>query len=1816
MITIPGYQVLTQIYESSNSLVYRGIRELDNQSVIFKVLKQDYLTVNELTRYKQEYEITSSLNLEGIVKAYSLEPYQRTLIIIFEDFGGVSLAQLLNEQPLTLLEFLKITIQITEILSAIHRANIIHKDINPSNIVFNPATEQLKLIDFGISTVLSRENPTLKNPNVLEGTLPYMSPEQTGRMNRSLDYRTDFYSLGVTFYELLTNKLPFDTTDALELVHCHIAKQPTPPHQINPNIPQVVSDIVMKLLEKTAEERYQSAWGLKADLEECLIQMQFLGEVLDFTLARQDISDKFQIPQKLYGREREIETLLTSFERVVIGQREREEDEENEDIERGGEENPQFPASNTESKIQNSAHILQSKIEMMLISGYSGIGKSALVAEIYKPITQKRGYFISGKFDQYKRNIPYAAIVDAFQGLVRQLLTESEAQLQQWREKLLATLEPNGQVIIDVIPEVELIIGKQAAVPELTPAEAQNRFNLVFQNFIKVFTNPLHPLVIFLDDLQWADGASLKLIHMLMTSSDSQHLFLIGAYRDNEVSTAHPLMITLKEIKEAEVVVNEIFLKPLELSTVNQLISDTLKFSTDITLSLSRLVLEKTGGNPFFLIEFLKSLYTDGLLNFIPPQSLLSKKSSKEGWEWNLDKIRLASITDNVVELMALKIQKLPSSTQRVLKLAACIGNQFELETLALVDEQSLRETATSLHAAVAEGLILPLGDAYKSIELDVPQSSNNLTVEYKFVHDRIQQAAYSLIPDESRQLMHRQVGQLLLQNTPLDKREEKIFDIVNQLNLGLAFINHQSERNELAQLNLIASKKAKAATAYEPSFKYLLVGLALLEVQHWQTQYELALALYIEAAEVAYLYGNFEEMERLAEVVLQQAKTVLDKVKVYEVRIQAYIAQDKPKEAVSTALTVLKLLEINLPKEPRRFQIAIALWQTKLALVGKPIEDLINLPQMTNPIKLAAMRILCSVISAASFSSPKLFPLIALKALNLSLKYGNTSLSTYAYATYGQILSGVVGNIDAGYQFGQLALALLSQLNARELKAKVLLVVNDFIIHWREHVRETLDPFVEAYKGGLETGDLEFTARSAMVYSYHSYFIGKELTSLEQEIKNYSDIIKQLKQTKFIYMNERYRQVVLNLMGKTENPCRLVGEAYDEEILLPLHIQSNDRNAIFNVYLHKAILCYTFQDYLEAFENIRKAEKYLDNATGLLLVPIYYFYNSLIKLSVLTHSFAFKPKVLLKKVLANQRKLKKWSSYAPMNHLHKFYLVEAEVHHFLGQDTQAMENYDRAISLAKDNGYLNEEALAHELAARFYLAKGKAKIAQVYMQDAYYCYLTWGATAKTKDLAQRYPQLIASSSIRVQGKTTAPLGTRNSSGEVSGEVLDLATVMKASQTIYEDIVLEKLLVNLMKILIENAGAEKGFLILETKGKLLIEAEGVVGSDQVTVLQSIPVENNQFVSATIINYVARTRESVVLNNATQEGKFTNDSYIKKHQPKSILCNPLINQGKLSGIVYLENNLILGAFTPDRIQVLNMLSVQAAISIKNSRFYNQLAELNKAYERFVPRQFLQFLDKESIVDVQLGDQVQQEMSILFADIRAFTSLSETLTPQDNFKFINAYLSRMESVIIENQGFIDKYIGDAIMALFSGEADNAVKAGIAMLHRLTDYNQHRINSGYIPIKIGIGINTGSLMLGTVGGQNRMDGTVISDAVNLASRLETLTKNYGVSLLISHQTLARLQNPMEYNLRFIEQVKVKGKSKAIAVFEVFDGDEPEIKESKLATKACFEEGLFLYHQHAFPEAAQCFEAVLSLNPRDTVAQVYQSRCRLEAV
>ncbi|MEG4496460.1 ATP-binding sensor histidine kinase [Microcoleus sp. F10-C6] len=1510
MINLAGYEITNQIHESNNSLVYRGVRKQDNQPVILKFLKQDYPMPASLVRYKQEYEITRNLNLETVPKTYSLERYQNSLVIIFEDAGGKSLNLWLASHKLTLEEFLATAIKITRALGHLHQHNIIHKDINPSNIIINSTTGLVQIIDFGISTVLNRENPTLKNPNVLEGTLSYISPEQTGRMNRAIDYRTDFYSLGVTFYELLTGQLPCDYNDAMELVHCHIAKQAVPPHEINAEIeiPKTVSDLVVKLLEKTAEKRYQSAWGILADLEECLEQLQAKGTIVDFAIAQKDITDKFHIPQKLYGREREIETLLAAFGRVSNG-----------------------------------------TTEIMLVSGYSGIGKSALVQEVYKPITKASGYFIAGKFDQFQRNVPYAAVVKAFQSLVKQLLTESEMQLTTWKEKLLAAFGNNGQIIIDVIPDVELIVGKQPPVQELGATEAQNRFNLVFQKFIRVFCSVEHPLVIFLDDLQWADSATLKLLQVMMADEETKYLFLLGAYRDNEVNPTHPLIMTLEALQKQGAIINQITLTPLDIEHIAMLIADTVRRDRGSVMPLAELVVGKTQGNPFFVNQFLRTLYEENLLNF---------NLQQRNWDWNISKIEAVGITDNVVELMVGKLRKMPDLTQQVLRLAACVGNSFDLNTLSIVNEKSTVETFKELVPAIQDGLILATSELGVTEE-EIVQSHLVITT-YKFLHDRVQQAAYALIEESSKKTVHLQIGRLLWQNTSTETRTEEIFAIVDHLNLGIEGVGDESERTEIAKLNLTAGQKAKAATAYAAATEYLQVGLKLLVDSSWTHHYELTLSLHEEAAEAAFLRGDFDRMQRFVEIVQNSAQTLLDKVKVYAIQMQAYIGQNRLLEAVDTALQVLKLFGVDFPQEPNPSDIGQAFEETAAILSGTRIEDLVDLPQMTDPYKLAAIRLLSSTFAPAYIAAPALLPLTLCKQVDLSVQYGNASVSPFAYANYGLLLCGVVGDIDSGYQFGQLALNLVSKLNAKEITAKTVVIVNVFTRPWKEHMRKILEPLVSAYSIGLETGDLEFAGFSLMLSSYCAYFTGKELTVLEREMSTYRDAVHKIKQNTALNYIEIFWQATLNMLGKSENPSLLKGEACDEQIKLLLHQQANDKAGVAYLYLNKTLLCYWFENYSEAIENIAIAEKHLEAVVGLPVVPIFHFYDSLVWLAVYANSQKSEQHKILDRVQANQEKMQKWAHHAPMNFLHKFYLVEAQRHRVLGEKVAAMEMYDKAIALAKENQYINEEALAYELAAKFYLSWRKETIAQVYMQNAHYSYQVWGAIAKVKDLEDKYPELLTITSAKtttqtnVNRTTNAPTTTSTN----LGDTLDLATVMKASQAISGEIVLSKLLERLMKIAIENAGAQKGFLILEKAGNWAIEAEGSVKEDEVSVLRSLPLnaeadsgEMPKLASA-IANYVIRTQENVVLNNATQEGQFTRDPYIAATQPKSILCTPLLHQGKLTGILYLENNLTEGAFTTDRLELLKLLSAQIAISIENAQLYNNLQEFNQNLEQLV------------------------------------------------------------------------------------------------------------------------------------------------------------------------------------------------------------------------------------------------------------------------
>lgn len=1515
-ITIPGYQIVETFHEGAKTVIYRGRQETGPLEVVVKTVRAEYPTIEEITRLRHEYKILQPLSIEGVIKPLELKNCQHSLALVLEYFDGLSLEKFITgNERISLINFFKIAINLAQTLGELHLENLIHKDIKPHNILLNPQTQQIKLIDFSIATRLAKENSTGSNLNLLEGTLAYMSPEQTGRMNRSIDYRTDFYSLGVTFYEMLTSKLPFTTQDPMELVHNHIAVKPLPPRKINPKIPHAVSSIVMKLLAKNAEDRYQSAFGLKADLEQCLAQLQTTGFIEDFTPGLRDKSGQFLIPQKLYGRSEEVKTLLNAFERVSQG-----------------------------------------KSEMMLIAGYSGIGKTCVVNEVHKPIVGARGYFTSGKFDQFKRDIPYAALIQALSELIRQLLTETSLGIQQWKSKILEAVGSNGQVIIDVIPEIELIIGSQPEVPQLGPTESQNRFQRVFKQFINVFTKSEHPLVIFLDDLQWGDIASLKLIQLLITDPDSQYLLLLGAYRDNEVNPTHSLILTIDEIQKAGAIVNKIVLQPLNITHVTKLVADTLNESTDLKnpafqknriAALAELVFNKTQGNPFFIMQLLQTLHSEKLLHF----------DFDEGrWLWDIEQIQAIGITDyNVVELVARNIQKLPSQTQEILKLAACIGNQFNLDVLAVINKKSVLTTSDELWDALQAGLILPLGNAYKiplaasgfistasrpEAGIQLASDSQQMTISYKFLHDRVQQAAYSLIPESQKKATHLKIGQLLLQKNLKYVLEENIFDIVNQLNVGLDLITQQSEKDELASLNLTAGKKAKAATAYEASVRYLTVGLELLPDSTWQNNYDLTLNIYVEAAESEYLSTNFERAEMLAETVLRRANSLLDKVKVYELKIQFAIAQNQSIKAIDIGISVVKKLGFTLFPLPSEGNATVQL---------PKLEDLENFPVMTDPYQLAAMRIFMNISAAAVIANPPAFVQIILTMVNMCIERGHSALAAIAYVDYGMIVSALMGDLDGGYYSGKLALRLLEKFDAREIECKVHAPFNGWLRHWKEPARETLTPLQSAIQVGLETGDYEYTSYCIYHYCSHIFWMGEPLESVEQKQAQYLDLLQKIKQEYIISIVKIFHQIALNLQGVALDKCKLIGTSFDEIQMLP-YFQSNKlATPLFLTYFGKAILLYLFKRHQQAIDNAKLAALHAGGETGLMFFVAHNFYYSLALLAGCSDAESPLREEYFLQLEKNQQKMQQWANSAPANYQHKYLLVEAEKARVLGQIWQASELYDRAIKAASENGYIQEEALANELAAEFYLACGKKKVAKTYMTEAYYGYIRWGAVAKVKDLDERYPQLIFRT---VQPEPTDVKVTRSTTSTTGGNslVLDMTTVVKASQALSGEIVLSQLLDKLMKIVIENAGATRGYLLTKSENQWIVSAEGVAEESDVTVYLDTANKSSLNLPLTVINFVERTKKNLVIDNATTDKNFTKDPYIAANYTKSILCLPIIHQRKLNGILYLENDLAIAAFTTERVEVLQLLTAQASISIENARLYAREQEKSRQLEQ--------------------------------------------------------------------------------------------------------------------------------------------------------------------------------------------------------------------------------------------------------------------------
>ncbi|MGD1928073.1 MAG: AAA family ATPase [Leptolyngbyaceae cyanobacterium] len=1499
---LPGYTVVEQLSQGARTEVYRALQR-DQQSVVIKVLHPEPADIQELVQFRNQYALARCLQHPHIVHPLALERHGASYVLVMPDEGLVALNTYRAQHPWGVAEVLDVALQLTDALHYLIQQRVIHKDIKPSNILIHPESGRVQLIDFSIASLLPRERQQLASPTVLEGTLAYLSPEQTGRMNRGIDYRTDFYALGATLFELLTGEPPFDRQDPMELVHCHLARPVTFPAASPSPIPEAVQAIILKLLAKNAEDRYQSALGLQHDLQLCQQQVQTTGDVAAFELAQQDVGDRFLIPEKLYGRQPEVNQLLAAFERVI-----------------------------------------QARSELMLVTGFSGVGKTAIINEVHKPITRQKGYFIQGKFDQFNRNVPFSAFVQAFRSLLGQLLGESDTALQAWRAKILDAVGDRGQVIVEVIPELAAIIGPQPPVPELSGSAAQNRFNGLFGQFVRVFTTKAHPLVIFLDDLQWADAASLTLLKLLMAELDTGYLLVLGAYRDNEVFPAHPLMLALDDIIGRGGVVNRLTLMPLAQADITSLVADTLLCSAEMAAPLAQLVYQKTQGNPFFTTRFLQGLYEEGRLVF---------DSEVGHWQCDLASVRQLALTDNVVEFMVGRLQKLPPTTQAVLMLAACVGNRFDLQTIAIVRGCAPEEIATTLWPALQDNLIMPESETYKFFQQGEPGEirNYNVTVSYRFAHDRIQQAAYNLIPAEQQQAIHLQIGRMLLGDTP--DQQANLFEVVNHWNLSRALLR-PDEQPQLAHLNWLAGRKARATAAYESALAYFQVGLSLLASDAWQTTYQLALDLHAGAVKTAFVCGDYAQMAAWSAIALRQSRTVLDQVKFYDVQIQAQMAQGMPAVAIDIALTALTLLGIPLPESPTPADLQAELRNTKALWAERAVAELIHLPLMTKREKVAAMILLSSIFAPSFIAKPEILPFIACQQIQLSIQFGNCAQSAFGYANYSAILNSVSQDLGASYEFGQLAIQLVEKLEAEDVKARTFNQAAIFSMHGKISLRAAPPVLREGCQSGIDQGDLEFAGYAAYNWSQYSYFSGLNLVELRQGADAYGLLLEQLNQKISLACNQLVHQVALNLLEPSPDPCLLQGRVFDEQQVLARFIDNQVLSGVQYLSLHKIVLHCLFARYDDIVALIDWSEQYLSASTGMISVPVFHFFATLGRLQVYAQQPPDAASPLFHKIQHGLAELRRWASQAPSNFQHKLDLLLAEQHRVQGDRYAAADYYDRAIAGAEANGYGQEAALANELAAEFYLRAHRRPLATVYLQAAYEHYDQWGAQAKTADLEQRYPELLRSrlSSPSSRSPVTAPLAVSTDTTLTAqtppraigladpadiNSTFDFATVLKASQTLSGTIHLEELLHQFTQIILQSSGGDRCALILpSSEGDWQVK---VVATTEQIELRSDPLEAHPQLPLSLIRYVKNRDERVVVNDL-QTALPIVDDYLRQHHPKSVLCLPIQHQGQQIGLLYLSNQHTSEVFTEERLTVLNLLCAQAAISLENARLYEQ------------------------------------------------------------------------------------------------------------------------------------------------------------------------------------------------------------------------------------------------------------------------------------
>ncbi len=1492
------------IYQGNSVISVETLPEYSHPVAIKKPFKRRP-SRRSIRSLEKEYEMTRALNeVPGVRQALGQHTIEDQPALILEFINGETLRERIRQKTLNLLEKLEIAIALTRILGKIHQQDIIHLDLNSKNVLINDKGPTLHIIDLGSAARITGSVHQRVRPDQMLGTLPYISPEQTGRINRAVDERSDLYSLGVVFYELMTGQLPFDSKNALELIHHHIARVPVSPVEVSSEVPEVISAIVLKLLTKNAEERYQSAAGVQADLETCLQRLTPDNTIEGFPVGAADYTSRFHFPQKLYGRESELKELVSAFKSAC-----------------------------------------RKTPEIIFVSGYSGIGKTALVEELQRPVSENHGYFIKGKFDQYLRATPYTAITQAFAELVSRILAEPEKNFKEWREKVESAVGDLGQVLTDVIPALEDLIGAQPKAPHLGGQEAENRFNYVFINFLLTVATEKHPLVLFIDDLQWIDAASLRLLKVIQSDFKQPGLLVIGAFRDNEVDASHPLMGFIVEQEKAGKPARILKLNNLQQPHLETFLADTLRSQKGIQ-ALGTNIYEKTRGNPFFTRRLLFSLYDEDRIRY---------DSEINSWKWDMGDINVAGIADNVADLLAKKIVQLPEETQNILKHAACIGNRFDIATLAMISGLAEKEVLKTLSTSISGQYIFGSDDTYE------------------FVHDQVQQGGYALVAEQDRPRVHLEIGRLLLSNTASEKVAEDIFNIVSHLNAGAVLLGSEPERIELAGLNLMAGQKARHATAYAEGFGYIEHGLALLGPGCWQDDYDLTLALHNEAAELAYLTGHYDKLVDIEGRIHENAHSILDRARIYYIRIHADTDQGKYLEALETGIGALAELGIKIRRKPtpedyRRFQAEFS-----EALAGRSIEELVHLPAMTDRTALAAMEILASDLLNAFIANPQLLLPLAYQGATLSLQKGNGPWSPFFYTVIGVLLCGATDTtptnesaaaVKLASQLQEVTLELLENPKYARSKSKILEAIAGHILPWNEPLKKSLDMSLKSYEAGLEAGDLVFAALGIYQYVLFGLAAGMNLDDFQEMVSAYNQSVKAIGQELMYRRITIGLQAAQNFMIPGSSPHVLKGQHFDEDQWLPDAVATRDFSNLNLLFLNKLRLSFHFDCDDRLIEYAGEAEKYLDSVTGMINVALFRFYDSLSRLRLYDRFSEDEREETIERIASNQLRMRIWSENAPMNFQHKYDLVAAEKARVTGKIGTAMENYEQAIKGAKENEFIHEEALANELYARFWQQRGNDRIAEMYMREACILYHRWGAGAKVSHLENCYPQW-----FKIQTIPRAQPDTPDIAGKVRTTItqpitsiqMDLDSIISASQTLSAETDLEQLLTRMMNLVMANSGAEKAVLLLRQQNDWLVQARSDVTTAEHEILLNQaynPADSDNegiMIPERVFQYCRRSKEVLVVGEAHLDQRFAEDRMIQKHGTKSIACIPALHQGELKAILYLENRQMPDVFTLERVEILQHLSSQFGVSVENALLYDRLSqkfrELQESEERY-------------------------------------------------------------------------------------------------------------------------------------------------------------------------------------------------------------------------------------------------------------------------